>query len=68
MDDDGRRYALTGPRGVSAFLDRLNPAAEHHTITVHGSQDLAHRVNEADRLGVCVAWRQLDDTEGNPTS
>ncbi len=44
--DDGRRYTLAGPHGTS---------------TVHGSADLARRVEEANRLGVCVAWQQLDD-------
>ena len=63
-DDDGRRYALTGPRGVSDFLDNLSPDAEHHTIAVYGSADLARRLTEAERLGVCVAFRQLDDTDG----
>jgi hypothetical protein len=45
--DDGRRYTLAGPGG---------------TTTVHGSADLARRVGEANRLGECVAWQQLDDT------
>ncbi len=59
--DDGRRYALTGPRGVSELVDRLNPHAEHHTVTVYGSADLARRLQQADRVGVCVAFRRLDD-------
>jgi hypothetical protein len=59
--DDGRRYALTGPRGYDALLDTLRPHADHHTITVHGSADLARRVSEANQLGVCVAWRRLDE-------
>jgi len=60
LPDDGRRYVLTGPRGVDPFGDNLNPNADHHTITVYGSADLARRINQANRAGVCVAWRQLD--------
>lgn len=59
-EDDGRRYALTGPRGISEALDNLSPA-DHHTIAVYGSQDLARRLAEADELGVCVSWRRVDD-------
>ena len=67
LPDDGYRYALTGPRGISPFLDTLSadtlsPDTDHHTITVHGSADLARRLAEADQLGVCVAWRRLDET------
>jgi hypothetical protein len=67
-DDDGRRYILAGPRGLSPFLDALNPGADHHEVLVYGSADLARRVTDADRSGVCVAWRQVDnaddDTDG----
>jgi hypothetical protein len=59
--DDDHRYALTGPRGVDQFLDNLRPDADHHTITVYGSGDLARRVTAANEAGVCVSWRQLDD-------
>jgi hypothetical protein len=62
LPDDGCRYALTGPRGVDEFLDNLAPHAEHHTITVYGSTDLARRLAEADELGVCVAFRRLDES------
>jgi len=66
--DDGRRYVLTVPRGVDQLLDNLRPDADHHAITVYGSADLARRVNEADRLGVCVAWRQLDANQPADTA
>lgn len=68
VNDDGRRYALTGPRGVSTFLDNLSPDADHHTITVYGSADLARRMAEAHERGVSVAFQDVtdsdDDTDG----
>ena len=57
--DDGRRYFLTGPRGVSRALDNLSET-ETHTIAVYGSADLARRLAEADELGVAVAFREVD--------
>lgn len=60
-EDDGRRYALTGPRGVSRFLDNLSPDADRHTITVYGSRDLARRLAEADALGVSASFRRFDE-------
>jgi hypothetical protein len=65
LPDDGRRYVLTGPRGVDPVLDAVSPTADVHTVAVSGSADLARRVVEADQLGVCVSWRQLPaaDTE-----
>lgn len=70
LPDDGRRYALSGPRGVSPFLDRLSPHAEQHTITVYGTADLARRLAEADQAGVCVAWRDIthDTAAGSASS
>jgi hypothetical protein len=58
---DGRRYVLVCPRGIDPLLDNQRPGADHHAITVYGSADLARRVAEAHRLGVCVAWQRLDD-------
>jgi hypothetical protein len=60
LPDDGHRYHLTAPRGVSALLDNLRPDADHHTIAVYGSADLARRVNAANEAGVCVSWHQVD--------
>jgi hypothetical protein len=59
--DDGRRYALTGPRGIGPLRDNLRPHAEQHTITVHGSAELARQLAEAEQAGVCVAWRDITD-------
>lgn len=43
--DDGRRYLLAGPDGVSQ---------------VHGSAGLARQLAEAGRVGDCVAFRRID--------
>lgn len=59
--DDGRRYVLTGPRGVDEFLDNLRPDADHHAVTVYGSADLARRVTAAQEAAVCVSWQELDE-------
>ena len=63
LPDDGHRYALAAPRGVSPTPGALEPHADHHAITVYGSADLARRVAEANEAGVCVAWRQVDDSD-----
>ncbi len=60
LPDDGHRYALTGPRGVDPFLDALSPHADHHTISVYGSADLARRMAAAHEAGVSVAFQRLD--------
>lgn len=60
LPDDGHRYALAVPRGVSQFLDNLSPHARHHTIAVYGSADLARRLAAAHAAGVCVAFHRLD--------
>jgi len=66
--DDGHRYALAGPRGVSEFLDNLDPDADHHTITVYGSADLARRMADAHTAGVCVAFQRLDEPDPAATT
>jgi hypothetical protein len=63
MADDGRRYLLSAPRGVSPTQDALDPHADHHTIAVYGSDDLTGRVVEAHERDVCVSWQQIDPAE-----
>lgn len=62
LPDDGKRYILTAPRGADGNdpLDKLCPDADHHTIGVYGSADLARRLSVADEMGVCVSFRRID--------
>lgn len=59
--DDGKRYDLSAPRGVSPVLDKLNPTADHHTVRVYGSADLARRMAEATAAGVDISFQRVND-------
>jgi hypothetical protein len=65
LPDDGKRYLLDYPRGIDRFADNLRPNADHHTIGVYGSADLARRMGEATTAGVDVSFRAWDDADAD---
>ncbi len=58
---DNTRWLLTA-QAHEAIRDPLNPDAAEHTVAVYGRADLDRRLGEAQRAGVEVTYRAMDDT------